>query len=53
MPYEWRIDTDALTWGANAAEVLQVARSRALIATGRAYAELLDPDNTHDAASMR
>ena len=24
VPYDWRIDTDTLTWGANAAEVLQV-----------------------------
>ena len=24
VPYDWRIDTDTLTWGANAADVLQV-----------------------------
>jgi len=45
VPYDWRIDTDTLTWGANAAEVLQV-RDVARIATGRAYASFLDPKNT-------
>jgi diguanylate cyclase (GGDEF)-like protein len=45
VPYEWRIDTDTLSWGANAAEVLQV-RDVARIATGRSYASLLDPKNT-------
>ena len=44
VPYDWRIDTDALTWGANAAEVLQV-RDATRIATGRAYAAFLDPKN--------
>src|SRR4051812_42734671 len=45
VPYDWRIDTDTLTWGANAAEVLQV-RDLARIASGRAYASFLDPKNT-------
>ena len=45
VPYEWRIDTDTLTWGANAAEVLQV-RDVVRIATGRSYASFLDPKNT-------
>jgi diguanylate cyclase (GGDEF)-like protein len=45
VPYDWRIDTDTLTWGANAAEVLQVA-DPAQIATGRGYAGFLDPKNT-------
>ena len=45
VPYDWRIETDTLTWGANAAEVLQVADS-AQIATGRGYAGFLDPKNT-------
>ena len=44
VPYDWRIDTDALTWGANAAEVLQV-RDATRIGTGRAYAAFLDPKN--------
>jgi diguanylate cyclase (GGDEF)-like protein len=43
-PYEWRIDSDALAWGANAAEVLKIT-DLALIASGRAFAKLLDPDN--------
>src|SRR5947209_2107397 len=45
VPYDWRIDTDTLTWGANAAEVLQVS-DLAQIATGRDYAGFLDPKNT-------
>ncbi len=43
-PYEWRIDTDTLTWGSNAAQVLGI-RDTALIASGRAYANLVDPGN--------
>jgi diguanylate cyclase (GGDEF)-like protein len=42
--YEWRIDTDTLTWGGNATQVLGI-RDAALIATARAYANLLDPGN--------
>ena len=45
VPYDWRIDTDTLTWGANAAEVLQV-RDVTRIGTGRGYAAFLDPKNT-------
>jgi diguanylate cyclase (GGDEF)-like protein len=45
VPYDWRIDTDALSWGMNAAEVLQVA-DVARIASGRGYAGFLDPKNT-------
>jgi diguanylate cyclase (GGDEF)-like protein len=45
VPYDWHIDTDTLTWGANAAEVLQV-RDVTRISTGRGYAALLDPKNT-------
>ncbi len=45
VPYDWRIDTDTLTWGANAAEVLQV-RDVTRIGTGRSYAAFLDPKNT-------
>lgn len=41
--YEWDIETDALTWGANAAKVLGV-NDPAAIATGRAYARLLTQD---------
>ena len=45
-PYEWRLDSDALAWGANAAEVLKVMDPH-LIASGRAFAKLLDADNVH------
>jgi diguanylate cyclase (GGDEF)-like protein len=41
VPYEWRVATDALTWGANAHDVLEVA-DLALIANGAAYARLVD-----------
>ena len=41
IPYEWRIATDELTWGANAREVLEVSNA-ALIASGGAYARLVD-----------
>jgi diguanylate cyclase (GGDEF)-like protein len=43
-PYEWRIDSDTLTWGPNATQVLGI-RDASLIANGRAYANLLDPGN--------
>lgn len=45
VPYDWRIDTDAIGWGANASEVLQV-RDIEQIASGRAFAGLLAPENT-------
>jgi len=45
VPYDWRIDTDTLSWGANAVDVLQV-RDLAQIASGRGYANFLDPKNT-------
>jgi diguanylate cyclase (GGDEF)-like protein len=45
VPYDWRIDTDMLTWGAKAAEVLQV-RDVTRIGTGRGYAAFLDAKNT-------
>jgi diguanylate cyclase (GGDEF)-like protein len=45
VPYDWRIATDTVTWGANAADVLQV-RDVTRIGTGRGYAAFLDPKNT-------
>ncbi len=42
VPYEWRIDSDALLWGANLGDVLAVP-DRAALASGRAYAQLVDP----------
>ncbi len=42
--YQWSIETDALTWAPNAPAVLGI-RDASLIATGRAFAALLDPGN--------
>jgi diguanylate cyclase (GGDEF)-like protein len=42
--YRWDIESDALLWSANAGDVLLV-RDLETIATGRAYAALLDADN--------
>lgn len=44
VAYEWRIDTDALTWGAGAARMLGL-RDTTPITTGRGFAKLLDPGN--------
>ncbi len=43
VPYAWSIDSDALAWGANAADVLKVS-DLGQIASGRAFAKLLDHD---------
>jgi len=45
VPYDWRIDSDTLTWGANVADVLHI-HDLARIVTGRGYAGLLDATNT-------
>jgi diguanylate cyclase (GGDEF)-like protein len=42
VPYEWRIDSDLLDWGANVADVLLGADPAAL-RDGRGYAQLVDP----------
>ena len=42
--YEWRIDTDTLTWTPNAPQVLGI-RDATLIASGRGFEALLDPGN--------
>jgi len=44
VPYDWRIDTDVLLWGANAADVLLI-RDLSAISSGRAYAQLLEAEN--------
>lgn len=41
--YDWRIDTDSLSWGVNVQDVLRIDNPRAL-ATGRSFARLLDPE---------
>ena len=40
--YDWRLDSDQISWGANAGPLLKVAHA-SQIATGRGYAKLLDP----------
>jgi diguanylate cyclase (GGDEF)-like protein len=42
VPYDWRLDTDELQWGANAGRVLGIAEPD-LIGSGRAFAQLVDP----------
>jgi len=41
IPYEWRLDSDALAWGPNVHTVLAPLETAAL-ASGRAYAQLID-----------
>jgi diguanylate cyclase (GGDEF)-like protein len=42
VAYAWRLDSDALAWGANVTDVLTGADAAAL-ASGRGYAQLVDP----------
>ncbi|MEA2989546.1 MAG: hypothetical protein QOG83_2257 [Alphaproteobacteria bacterium] len=49
VPYHWRIDTDVLMWGANAADVLAVSGHDA-IASGQAYARLVDSQSSRTRA---
>ena len=42
--YRWDIESDVVVWSANAGDVLRV-RDIEAIGTGRAYAQLLEPDN--------
>ncbi len=44
VPYEWRIDDDALLWGANVTDVLLIG-ARDAISTGRGYAQFLEAEN--------
>ena len=44
VAYDWRIDTDTLSWGANAGDILLI-RDLAAISSGRTYAQILDADN--------
>jgi diguanylate cyclase (GGDEF)-like protein len=43
VAYDWRIDTDVLTWGPNVADVLLI-RDHAAIATGRGFAQFLEAE---------
>jgi diguanylate cyclase (GGDEF)-like protein len=52
--YEWRIDTDVLSWSGNIGDVLLV-RDAAAISTGRGYTQILEADNAqarHDAVAQ-
>jgi diguanylate cyclase (GGDEF)-like protein len=52
--YDWRIDTDALSWSGNIGDVLLV-RDATAISTGRGYTQILEADNTqarHDAVTQ-
>jgi diguanylate cyclase (GGDEF)-like protein len=44
VAYDWHIDTDTLSWGVNATDILLI-RDLAAISSGRAYAQILDADN--------
>ena len=44
VAYDWRLDSDALAWSGNAAEVLLIP-DIAAISSGRAFAQLLEPEN--------
>ncbi len=44
VAYEWRLDTDAIVWGANVGEVLPLG-DRAAIATGRGFAQWVEPNS--------
>src|SRR5579864_9450971 len=48
-PYAWSIESDAIAWGPNAVDVLKVSDPR-LIASGRAFAKLLDHDTVQSRA---
>ena len=44
VAYDWHIDSDVLLWGTNVTAVLLI-RDTAAIATGRAYAQVLEAEN--------
>jgi diguanylate cyclase (GGDEF)-like protein len=44
VAYDWRIDSDALIWGANVTDVLLI-RDLEAISSGRGYAQLLEAEN--------
>ena len=44
VAYEWRLDSDVLSWGGNVADVLLI-KDRGAIATGRAFAQFLEAEN--------
>jgi diguanylate cyclase (GGDEF)-like protein len=42
--YDWRVDTDVLSWGANVLDVLRMDAAHKLT-TGRSFSRLLDPES--------
>jgi hypothetical protein len=50
VPYEWRIDSDELSWGPNAGTVLAIA-DPATIGSGRSFAQLVDPKSGRRAST--
>src|SRR5271168_694912 len=44
VAYEWRLDSDVLSWGDNVGDVLLV-KDRAAIATGRSFVQFLETEN--------
>ena len=51
VPYAWQIDSDALVWGRNVGEVLLIGDPVA-IASGRSFAQLVDPQSTQSRADV-
>src|SRR5262249_24547440 len=51
VPYAWQIDSDALLWGGNVAQGLAISDPSA-IASGRAYAQLIDPQSSTRADAL-
>src|SRR5580658_10071959 len=44
VAYEWRLDSDVLSWGNNVGDVLLI-KDRGAIATGRSFAQSLETEN--------
>ena len=44
VAYEWHLDSDTIVWGSNVLDVLAIG-DPATIATGRSFADLVDPNS--------
>src|SRR5262245_19326708 len=51
VAYEWRLDTDAIAWGANVGEVLPFGDPDA-IASGRGFAQCVEPNSGRSRADV-
>ena len=49
VAYEWRLDTDAISWGVNVAEVLG---DPAAVASGRVFAQWVEPNSGRSRADV-